>query len=58
MAVNLRKGLAKGDSLVVYDVNKEATAKFADEFRSGGAVAVGENVADVVRNSVSSTSIF
>lgn len=51
MAKNLRAKIPEGDILVINDVNKEATAKFAEEVGTG--VEVVETPREVAERSVS-----
>lgn len=51
MARNLRAKLSQGDSLVIHDVNQEATAKFVEEV--GPGVEVMETPRQVAEISVS-----
>lgn len=51
MAKNLRAKIPKGDTLVINDVNSEATAKFAEEVGTG--VEVVGTPREVAQRSVS-----
>jgi len=49
MATNLRAKIPKSDTIIVHDVNKDTTAKFA---KDNEGVEVAQNVREVAEKSV------
>ena len=52
MAKNLRAKLPEGDTLVINDINKDATAQFVKEALPAGGVKIAESPREVAEQAV------